>query len=549
MLDGNGKKTQNASVGEASEGSQSLDDIRTTRASSAPGSGRTSFLMAIARRRQSLGLTVAVGAIAGLSAVCFALAIDGAHRLLFGARPGVWRLALVPVLASAAAGWLLRRWFHDARGSGIPQTKAAYHLNRGVIPGLVPLGKFLTGALCVGAGHSLGREGPSVQIGAGLASWIGQRLKVSPERVQQLVPVGASAALAAAFNTPIAAVLFSLEELIGDLNAPMLGSTVIASVVSVIIARMVLGNEPLFHVPDYRLVHPAELVAYGVLGLLGGALSLAFTKGLLRLRLLLRRWPASTVTWQPAVGGAVIAAVLILRPEAAGVGYDSVNQALNGHLGLRVMLVLCVVKLIATLASYATGNAGGVFGPSLFLGAMAGGAVGIVTRHIAPFPVGDVGAYALVGMGTLFAGIVRAPMTSVFMIFEITQDYQIVVPLMVANMLAFAISRHYQPDPLYNALLIQDGIHVPDHHGARAKRRWRARDVMSPDVPADVRPEALHVHPDHHLDVVFDRLRRSDGVLPVVRRDDAGAVEGVITPASVAAAVQPAPRPDDEASA
>ncbi len=425
---------------------------------------RPSWLIALAQRRQALVLTVAVGAIAGLSAVAFAKAIDGVHALLFGAAPGSMRRFLVPIIASGVAGWLLYRWFSDARGSGIPQTKAAYHLQRGVIHGRVPVGKFVVGALTVGAGHSLGREGPSVQIGAGLASWIGQTLKVPPGRVQQLVPVGASAALAAAFNTPLAAVLFSLEELIGDLNAPMLGSTVIASVVSVIIARSILGNAPLFHVPSYQLVHPAELIAYGVLGVVGGVLSLAFSQGLLRTRLWLRRWPASTVPWQPMIGGLVIGIVLVWRPKAAGVGYDSVDQALNGHLGMTVMLSLCVIKLVATLASYATGNAGGVFGPSLFLGAMLGGAVGVAARAVAPFPVGDVGAYALVGMGTLFAGIIRAPMTSVFMIFEITQDYQIVVPLMVANMLSFAIARHYQPAPLYNALLHQDGLHVPDRH-------------------------------------------------------------------------------------
>lgn len=555
----------------------------------------------LSERHVGAALTIAVGALSGLSAVVFALAIEGARRLFFGPAPGVTRLIAVPVLASVVAGWLLARVFTEARGSGIPQTKAAYHLRRGVVAARVAVGKFLTGVLCVGAGHSLGREGPSVQIGAGLASTTGRWLGAQPERVQKLVPVGASAALAAAFNTPIAAVLFSLEEVIGDMNAPMLGSTVVASVVSVIIARSILGNTPLFHVPAYQLVHPGELAAYAVLGVAGGLVSLVFTKALLETRRRLTAWPVWTVPWQPAVGGALIALVLLWRPEGAGVGYDWVDKALNGGLAWRLMAVLGAVKLVATVASYATGNAGGVFGPTLYLGAMLGGVVGIVTRAVAPFPVGDPGAYALVGMGTLFAGIIRAPMTSVFMIFEITQDYQIVVPLMVANLLAFAISRRYQRDPLYHALLKQDGVHLPDRHAPVSHRRWRVRDVMTTDYAAasgtatagatletladdaagvvlvdgeafaglvtrgrieqavvdgaaDAPLSALsiidpaHAHPDQGIDLAFDRVRRNQGVLPVLRRDDVSRLAGVVTHTSITQALR-ADAPVDPTSA
>jgi CIC family chloride channel protein len=186
-----------------------------------------------------------------------------------------------------------------------------------------------------------------------------------------------------------------------------------------------------------------------------------FSKGLLGLRAAFKRLPARTRTFHPAIGGVVIGCVLIIVPQVMGVGYEYVDQALNGGLAARTMLMLCVVKIVATLVSYASGNAGGVFAPSLYIGAMAGGVVGTLVRQIAPFPTADVGAYALVGMGALFAGIVRAPMTSVFMIFEVTQDYQILVPLMVANLLSFTISRQYQPTPLYHALLEQDGIHLP----------------------------------------------------------------------------------------
>jgi CIC family chloride channel protein len=529
-----------------------------------------------------LALSIIVGIIAGLSAVLFSLAIDRVSHLLFGVAPSHARLFLVPPLISVVTGILLAKVFPDVRGSGVPQTEAAFRLHGGVIPWRVPIGKFLTGVLCIGSGHSMGREGPSVQIGAGLASGIGRLVRLPPERVKELVPIGAAGALSAAFNTPVAAVIFSLEEIIGDMNATLLGSTVVASVASVIVERALLGNEPLFRVPVYHLEHPAELAGYAFLGVAGGAISLVFCKALLGARALFRRLPAATRMWQPAVGGLAIGALLLVAPEVMGVGYAYVDQALNGGLIFKTMALLCVFKLAATIISYSSGNAGGIFAPSLYIGAMAGGAVGILVHRVAPFPTGDPGAYALVGMGTLFAGIIRAPMTSVFMIFEITQDYQILVPLMVANLLSFVISRRYQPEPVYHALLRQDGVHLPSAALRDAPPAVTAREVMSPAVsfvPADmsiasaalletdgtrpllvghanrlvgvvsherlqqalaegdgsapleslVESASVHAHADHPLDVVLDRLAQSSGALPIVSRQDAHRVEGVVS--------------------
>jgi CIC family chloride channel protein len=530
-----------------------------------------------------LVLTIVVGVVAGLAAVLFTVAIEQTSHRLFGLAPSRARLFAVPPLVSLVTGVMLAKFFPDVRGSGVPQTEAAYHLSSGIIRGRIPFGKFITGVLCIGSGHSMGREGPSVQIGAGLASLVGQWLHLSPRRVRDLIPVGAAGALAAAFNTPVAAVLFALEEIIGDMNAPLLGSTVVASVAAVIVERSILGNEPLFHVPGYHLVHPAELIAYAALGILGGLLSLLFCKGLLGLRRLFARLPRSTGIIQPAMGGLVIGVMLMYWPAIMGVGYEYVDQALNGGLLLKTMAALSVLKLAATIVSYASGNAGGIFGPSLYIGAMAGGAVGMVVHRLAPFPTGDPGAYALVGMGTLFAGIIRAPMTSVFMIFEITQDYQILVPLMVANMLSFAISKRYQPAPVYHALLHQDGVHLPSPATQALTTVRTARQVMQTDVsliPADtsiehawqmtvengapaylvgtrdrlvgsvshqqledsrrlgkaadpvasiVDPSFVHAHGDHPIDVVLERFAQSGGILPVVSRGDAHRVEGVIT--------------------
>jgi len=530
-----------------------------------------------------LVLTILLGVFGGLSAVLFTLAIDATRNVLFGAAPSNWRLLAVPTIVSLVTGFLLARFFNDARGSGVPQTEAAYHLHQGVIPGRVAFGKFLTGALCVGSGHSMGREGPSVQIGAGIASVLGRWLRLSPARVQSLVPIGAAAALSAAFNTPVAAVLFALEEIIGDMNAALIGSTVVASVTAVIVERSILGNEPLFRVPAYHLVHPAELIGYAVLGIVGGIVSVFFCKLLLRTRGLFKRMPGWTRTFQPAIGGLAIGVILVFVPQVMGVGYEHVDQALQGSLALKTLVLLCGVKLVATIISYASGNAGGIFAPSLFLGAMAGGAVGIVMHAWAPFPTGDPGAYALVGMGTLFAGIIRVPMTSVFMIFELTQDYQILVPLMVANLLSFLISRHFQPKAVYHALLEQDGVHLPGAASRVTLGTLRARDIMAreplflpeegsigeawrivekdssssylvgsreklaglvrrrdleesvlsgrEDVPVSslVVPDPAHVHPDHSLELVLERFRGSPGLLPVLSRGEVRRVEGVIT--------------------
>jgi CIC family chloride channel protein len=530
-----------------------------------------------------LALTIVVGVLAGLSSVLFSVAIDWTTRLFFGFDPSAMRLFVVPAAVSLVTGVLLAWVFPDVRGSGVPQTEAAYHLHDGVIPGRVPLGKFVTGVLCIGSGHSMGREGPSVQIGAGLASVVGRWVPLSPERVKDLVPVGAAGALAAAFNTPVAAVLFALEEIIGDLNATLLGSTVLASVASVVVERSILGNEPLFRVSAYHLQHPIELLAYAALGIVGGIVSLVFCRSVLGARRLFMQLPRWTRAWQPAIGGLMIGGLLVVSPQVMGVGYDYVDQALNGGLVFETMVLLCVLKLVATTVSYSSGNAGGIFAPSLFIGAMAGGAVGTVVHRLAPQQAADAGAYALVGMGTLFAGIIRAPMTSVFMIFEITQDYQILVPLMVANLLSFLISRRFQPTPVYHALLQQDHVHLPSPAARLTPASWTAADIMGSDVsliapetpvqslwdmsrtdggqafligtaqrlagvvsaqqlasavesgrlsdPVNVllAPRMVHAHPDHPSDTVLERLALSGGLLPIVSRDNAQQVLGVVT--------------------
>jgi chloride channel protein, CIC family len=424
-------------------------------------------------------LTLLIGALVGLIVVAF-IEITGR----FGARlyppdAAAWRRLLVPVAGSLVMGYLLYKYFPDARGSGVPQTKAALYARGGFISLSTVVGKFFCTSVTLASGIPLGREGPAVQVGGGIASVLGRALGLRPERVKALLPVGAAAAVAAAFNTPLAAVLFALEEVVGDLHAPVLGSVVLASATSWGVLRLLLGNEPLFQVPQYQLVTSWELIGYGGLGIAGGVVSAAFTQLLLRLRAWFKRQPAKTVWFQPVAGGLVVGVMGWFVPSVMGVGYQYVGDALNDSLTLKLMVTLLVLKLVATAVSYASGNAGGIFGPSLFLGAMLGGAVGSVSQHFFPSYVAAPGAYALVGMGAAFAGIVRAPMTSVVMIFEITRDYAVIVPLMVSNLVSYFIASRLQKEPIYEVLAEQDGIHLPKF-GSWQQRRRLVMQVMQP---------------------------------------------------------------------
>jgi CIC family chloride channel protein len=412
-------------------------------------------------------LTLVIGAVVGMVVVAFMLVTENLGRRLYPAGGASWRRLAMPVFGSLVSGYFLARYFPYARGSGIPQTKTALFLHDGYIRFRTVIGKFSMCSLTLASGIALGREGPSVQVAAGIASVLGRRLGLSPKSVRALVPIGAAAALAAAFNTPIAAVLFTLEEVMGDMHAPVLGSIVLSSATSWMVLHLLLGDEPLFHVPPYQLVHPVEFVFYALLGLVGGLVSVAFVRLLLWQRKHFLKMPKATLPFQPLAGGLLVGAMGWFVPQVLGVGYGYVDEALNGRMLIGIMALLVVLKLVACATCYASGNAGGIFGPSLFIGAMLGGAVGGVAHQIFPDYTASAGAYALVGMGAAFAGIVRVPLTSVIMIFEITRDYTIIVPLMIANLVSYFISSRLQEESIYEALLHQDGIRLPG--GARAR--------------------------------------------------------------------------------
>ena len=473
-----------------------------------------------------LALTLFIGALVGLIVVAFILLTERLGMKLYPPASAAWRRVSLPVLGSLTMGYLTYKYFPEARGSGVPQTEAALHAREGRITLRTVVGKFFCTAATLASGIPLGREGPSVQVGAGISSVLGRRLGLSPEKAKSLLPVGAAAAVAAAFNTPIAAVLFALEELMGDLHAPILGSVVLASATSWATLHLLLGDEPLFHVPQYKLVHPMEFAIYAVLGVAGGLVSVVFTKFLLGMRERFLRAPSWTQWFHPLAGGIATGLFALLVPQVLGVGYGFVGDALNERMAVKLMAVLVVLKLLAVTISYASGNAGGIFGPSLFIGAMLGGCVGSVAHKMLPAYTASPGAYALVGMGTAFAGIIRAPMTSVMMIFETTRDYAVIVPLMISNLVSFFISRKLQRKAIYECLALQDGVHLPDPGARSHPGERRVEDLMRAAVSLPAQSTVRQA---------IDRLQHSQfRSLPVLDQND---LLGVVTRSTLEKAV------------
>jgi chloride channel protein, CIC family len=473
-----------------------------------------------------LVLTLLIGALVGLVVAAFILLTENLGARMYPAGGAAWRRLVIPTLGSLVTGFLLFRYFPAARGSGIPQTKVALFLQDGVIRFRTVLGKFGLSSISLASGIALGREGPSVHVGAGIASVLGRWLGLGPSKVKALIPIGASAALAAAFNTPVAAVLFTLEEVMGDLHAPVLGSIVLSSATSWIVLHLILGDEPLFHVPSYQLVHPLEFLAYALLGVVGGFVSVGFVKLLLWIRKSFLAMPRWTLWFQPVAGGLLVGLLGWFVPDVMGVGYSHVNQALNGQLTIAALVLLVVLKIIATAACYGSGNAGGIFGPSLFIGAMMGGALGSAAHSLFPDYTGSAGAYALVGMGTAFAGIIRTPMTSVIMIFEITRDYSIIVPLMISNLVSYFISQRLQPSPIYESLQHQEGIELPPSASRREDVLLVREAVQSP-------VEALTAFTP--LTDALARMSEDVNALPVV---NGNLVLGLVTQAHMQNAVR-----------
>jgi chloride channel protein, CIC family len=430
-------------------------------------------------RQRLFGLTIAIGGVCGLAAVAFHVAIQvvAEHTIERAmALPGDgwigWTLA-VPTAGGLAAGLLLSYLVPNARGSGIPQVKVAYSPHGGRLRLRDSLGKFAIGVLQIGSGSSLGREGPTVQICAGVATSLGRIAGVSQRTIKRLIPVGAAAGVAAAFNAPIAAVTFTIEEIVGTLDQTLLSGVIVAAALAAVVERMVLGGHPVFDLHlTLGLDSASSLLLYAVLGVAAGLVAVTFSESLLGVRAWFRARTALPRWVQPAIGGlvtgglAVVALAVFHSRGVTGGGYGLLADALGGKVALRVLLGLGAMKLVATVASYSSGGAGGIFAPSLFIGGMLGGAIGFVDVALFGHPPDTVASFALVGMGAVFAGVIRAPITSVLIIIEMTNGYALILPLMIANMSAYGLARRLRPTPIYEALLAQDGVELAEREPA-----------------------------------------------------------------------------------
>ena len=429
-------------------------------------------------RQRLLAVTILAGGLCGLAAVAFHKSIGWAEALLIdraNSAPGhswIWWTILTPAIGGLVVGIGLNYFAPAAAGSGIPQVKVAFALRSGLVSLRETIGKFILCAIQIGSGASLGLEGPTVQICAGVSSLLARAARLSPQNCRRMTSVGMAAGISASFNAPIAAITFTLEELIGDLDQTMLSGVIVAAALAAVVEHTILGSNPVFHVQRaYALGNASSLIWYALLGLLAAVVSVAFTDSLLALRARFKRWTAVPRWVHPAIGGMATGALAVVGFELfhlngiAGDPYKTLTLALTGTMPVLFMVTFCVLKLGATISSYASGGSGGIFAPALFMGAMLGGAVGYLDVTIFHHSTDAIGAFAVVGMGAVFAGIVRAPMTSVLIVFEMTGGYGLVLPLMIANMIAFVLARYWRPVQIYEALLEQDGVHLP--HGGR----------------------------------------------------------------------------------
>jgi chloride channel protein, CIC family len=447
-----------------------------------------------------LVLAALVGVAGGYGAILFRLLIGLVHRLAFPAGIGLDSLYASPwyalVLAPAAGGLLVGPLVHffapEAMGHGVPEVMDACANRNGHIRPRVAVVKILASALCIGSGGSVGREGPIVQIGSAVGSSIGQLFNLSGDRLRTLVASGAAAGIAATFNAPIAGFLFATEVILGRGSAQIFSPMIVASVSATVISRLHLGNSPAFLVAPYDLVSPWELLLYILLGAAAALVGVGFTKGLYALEDLWGHisFPASL---KPVLGGAIVGAVALWFPQVMGVGYEHIEEVLHGqsaHLpfgtlgGSALLLLLVGLKIFATGTTIGSGGSGGIFAPSLFMGASLGGAFGTVARMLMPAgSVASPGAYALVGMGAVVGATTHAPLAAILIVFELTDRHTIILPLMLSCILSTVMAIRLSRDSIYTLKLRRRGssLHQSSHEHLLASMQVKTL-VRSGDV-------------------------------------------------------------------
>jgi len=504
-------------------------------------------------------LAVVVGLGAGLGAVVFRWLIAGCEVLFFGGAGrmlgflGPYQVVPVPAAGGLLVGLLIYYLAREAKGHGVPEVMLAVAAGGGRIRPRVALVKSLASAICIGSGGSAGREGPIVQIGSALGSTLGQLLRMPEDRVRLLVACGAAGGISATFNAPIAGVLFALEVIQRQFAATSFGFVVFSSVTAAAISRAVLGNHPSFRVPPYELVSAWELPLYLILGLVAAGAALLFVKALYGCEDVFDRWPAREYV-KPVLGGLLVGVLGAKLPQVFGTGYGpqplgpslgAVDLALVGGLTVGATGLLWLVKIVATSLTIGSGGSGGVFAPSLFIGSMLGATFGYVAHALWPGLTGGPGAYALVGMGAVFAGAARAPITSVIILFEMTGDYRIILPLMVAVVTSSLVSRHFSRDTIYTLKIRRRGLSLQDQPPVDLLDTVTVGEVMTREittVPADMPVNDLVdllLETGHHGLPVVDGDERLVGIVTLsdIQRSadvsDAGLAADIATPSPV----------------
>ena len=444
--------------------------------------------------------------------------------------PGLGRyfVILAPVIAGLLYGPLVYFFAKEARGHGVPEVMYAVARRGGRIAPQVAAVKALASALCIGGGGSVGREGPIVQIGSALGSTFGRIVRVSEDRMRVLVACGAAGGIAATFNAPLAGVFFAMELILRDFTTESFGMVVIASVTASVIGRAAFGNQPFLHLPAFTVTNLSQYLLFAALGLLAGVAGVGFTRVLY--------WIEDACDWawrgpewlRPAAGGFLLGGLLLVLPEMYGVGYPVLGNSIAGKYAIGFLIVLLLGKMVATSLTIGIGGSGGVFAPSLFIGAMLGSAYGQIAHHITPGRAGPAGAYALIGMGAVFAGAARAPITAVVIMFELTGEYTIILPLMTAIVLATGISHLLTRDSIYTLKLRRRGVDLDAAPNAAAINTVTVGQVMEP-VDAHITQSATLLE-------AADLLTQAPHAqLPVL--DAAGRYRGVVTARAVADAL------------
>jgi chloride channel protein, CIC family len=429
-----------------------------------------------------------------------------------------WWVVGAPALGGLLVGWMVNRYAKEARGHGVPEVMEAVALRHGRIRPRVVGIKALASSLCIASGGSVGREGPIVQIGSAIGSTLGQWLNVSPRRLRTLVGCGAASGIAATFNAPVAGALFAVEVILGDFGVPQFSPIVIASVVATVVSRHFLGDLPAFEIPQYSLAHPGELVAYAILGMLAGLVAIAFTQSLHLSEELFEKIRLHAAL-KAGLGGAAVGCIALMYPEVLGVGYEAMNNALSGSPGFALLAGLLLAKIVAVSLTIGTGGSGGVFAPSLFLGASLGGAVGVFMRDNFPGSA-PPGAYALVGMGAVVSAATHAPITAIMILFELTTDYQIILPLMISCIIGTLVMSRLHSDSIYTIKLRRRGVNIRSGQDVDLLRSVPVRDVVRENLSTVLRH-------DPFLPILQKLYYGSEGAIYVI--DEQQELIGVIT--------------------